>query len=140
MKINNITDLKSSYKNADLFDLALTHRSWVNENKAPNRTHNERLEFLGDAVLEYVVSSHLYNTLPDKEEGFLTALRANIVNTKNLSEFASKVHAGKELRLSKGEAQAEGHKNPSLLANTIEAIIGSIYLDQGLKPKDLHNR
>jgi len=87
---------------------------------------------LGDAVLEYVVSSFLYKKLPDKEEGFLTALRANIVNTKNLSEFARTTDIGEELHLSKGEEAGGGRENASLLADTVEAIIGAIYIDRGL--------
>jgi ribonuclease-3 len=87
---------------------------------------------LGDAVLEYVVSGHLYRTLPGKEEGFLTALRANIVNTQNLARLAKKLEIGKSLKLSRGESLGGGGENPSLLANTVEAIIGAIYLDQGI--------
>jgi len=133
MKTLEITDLKKNFKDPKILDLALTHRSWVNENKDKASSHNERLEFLGDAVLEYVVSSHLYKTFPDKEEGFLTTLRANIVNTKNLSRFAKEAKIGKHLKLSKGETKSKGSENPSLLANTVEAIIGAIYLDQGME-------
>jgi len=127
-----VEEIKKQFKNKDLYDLALTHRSWVNENKKVRRS-NERLEFLGDAVLEYVVSSFLYKELADKEEGFLTALRANIVNTKNLSEFADSMKMGEELYLSKGEEASGGRTNPSLLADTVESIIGAIYIDRGLK-------
>jgi ribonuclease-3 len=131
MKISNISQIKKNFKNKDLYDLAMTHRSWINEN-GKNGESNERLEFLGDAVLEYVVSTELYNNLPNKEEGFLTALRANIVNTENLSIFANKIDAGSQLKLSKGEMQSGGAQNSGLLANTVEAIIGAIYLDRGI--------
>jgi len=125
-------DLSESFNNKDLYEQALTHRSWINENPGV-RESNERLEFLGDAVLEFIVSSVLYHRLPDKEEGFLTALRANIVNTVNLAKLASKLKLGDKLHMSKGEKNGKGHQNPSLLANTVEAIIGAIYIDQGFE-------
>lgn len=125
-----LTKIKSSFKDNSLFERAFTHKSWVNENMGKERS-NERLEFLGDAVLEFVVSSHLYQTLSDKEEGFLTNLRANIVNTTNLSVVAADLALGKELKLSRGELAAGGQENPSLLANTVESLIGAIYIDQG---------
>lgn len=119
------------FNNQDLFQQALTHRSWINENKN-QRESNERLEFLGDAVLEFVVSDAIYNQFPDKEEGFLTALRANLVNTVSLSEVAKNLDLGKMLFLSKGEDDGGGRENPSLLADTVEAIIGALFIDQGL--------
>jgi len=122
--------LESYFDNKDLYDLALTHKSWVNEH-AKVRSSNERLEFLGDAVLEFVVSKELYKRFPNKEEGYLTALRANLVNTINLSEIAKKLGLGAKLYLSKGEEETGGRENPSLLANTFEAIIGAIFLDKG---------
>lgn len=131
MVINNVTELESLFQNSALLSQALTHRSWLNEHDAPG--HNERLEFLGDAVLEYVVSSSLYNQFPDKEEGFLTTLRANIVNTVNLSKFALKIKLGQSLKLSKGEENGNGRENESLMANTVEAVIGALYLDRGLE-------
>lgn len=129
---NQIQKIKSQFKNPSLFEQALTHRSWLNENKDVTES-NERLEFLGDAVLEYVVSSTLFRKLPQKEEGFLTALRANIVNTKNLSKLARRLDLGAHLLMSKGERSSGGAENPGLLANTVEAIIGAIYIDQGLE-------
>lgn len=124
-------DLASIFSDKKLYEQALTHKSWVNEH--PNhRESNERLEFLGDAVLEFVVSSALYKTFPEKEEGYLTALRANLVNTTNLSEIAKKLDLGSKLFLSKGEEETGGRDNPSILADTVEAVIGSIYLDSGL--------
>lgn len=128
--------MKNLFNNQELFLQALTHRSWVNENNKIRGT-NERLEFLGDAILEFVVSEEIYNKFPDKEEGYLTALRSNLVNTKNLSLVAERLDLGQAIFLSKGEEDGGGRKNSSLLADTVEAIIGAIYLDQGLeKAKD----
>lgn len=129
--MTNIKDLKNSFVNHNLFDLALTHRSWVNEHKGV-RTSNERLEFLGDAVLEFIVSKEIYNQFKDKPEGFLTALRANLVNTTALSEVAVKLNLGEEIYLSKGEIDGGGRANTSLLADTVEAIIGAIFIDRGI--------
>jgi ribonuclease-3 len=129
-----MTDLelvKKQFKNKDLIDQALTHRSWVNEHKGV-RTSNERLEFLGDAILEYIVSKELYSEFPDKEEGYLTALRANLVNTVSLAEVAKSLELGEHLFLSKGEEESGGRTNPSLLADTVEAIIGAIFIDRGV--------
>lgn len=122
----------SQFKNQDLYLQALTHRSWVNENHKKRGT-NERLEFLGDAILEFVVSEEIYNKFPKEEEGYLTALRANLVNTKNLSSVAQNLELGKEIFLSKGEEDGGGRKNASLLADTVEAIIGALFIDQGLE-------
>lgn len=127
---NNLKQLRKNFKNPQLLDQALTHRSWINENPGI-RNHNERLEFLGDAVLELVVSRHIFFLLPDKEEGYLTPLRANLVNTHNLSQIAKKLNIGEALFLSNGEETSGGRANTSLLANTMEAIIGAIYLDGG---------
>lgn len=121
---------EKDFENKELYTQALTHKSWVNEHKG-KRQSNERLEFLGDAVLEFIVSKELYSRFPDQEEGYLTALRANLVNTVNLSQIAQKLGLGEKLFLSKGEEETGGRKNPSLLANTVEAIIGAIYLDRG---------
>lgn len=131
--MTSINSLKKTFKKKDLFDQALTHRSWVNEN--PNkRETNERLEFLGDAILEFVISDYLYEKFPQKREGYLTALRANIVNTTNLANVAGKLQVGKYLYLSKGEEETGGRTNPSLLADTLEAIIGAMFIDRGLPP------
>lgn len=120
------------FQNQNLYLQALTHRSWVNENDG-NRGTNERLEFLGDAILEFVVSKAIYDKFPDEEEGYLTALRANLVNTKNLSQVAEKLDIGAEIFLSKGEEDGGGRTNTSLLADTVEAIIGALFLDQGIE-------
>jgi ribonuclease-3 len=123
-------ELKNTFSDKDLLDIALTHRSWVNENPGKRR-NNERLEFLGDAILEFIVSEALYQKFDKKEEGFLTALRANLVNTVGLSEVAKKLNIGAYLYLAKGEEEGGGRENPSLLADTIEAIIGALFLDGG---------
>ena len=125
-------DIEKDFTNKDLLTLALTHKSWVNEHPKL-RESNERLEFLGDAVLEFVVSKHLYSQFPNKEEGFLTALRANLVNTINLAALAKKLKFGDFLYLSKGEIEGGGRVNPSILANTVEAIIGAVFLDRGIE-------
>lgn len=119
------------FNNKDLLKQALTHRSWVNENSVNNGT-NERLEFLGDAILEFVVSKEIYTRFPKEEEGYLTSLRANLVNTKNLSSVATKLGIGDLLLLSKGEIEGGGRTNQSLLADTVEAIIGALFMDKGL--------
>jgi len=129
--MTDIEKLKKIFKKEELLDLALTHRSWVNEHKGI-RQSNERLEFLGDAILEFIVSREIYNEFPDKEEGYLTALRASLVNTVSLSEVAKKLNLGESLYLSKGEEDGGGRQNNSLLADTVEAIIGALFIDQGL--------
>ncbi len=127
--------LDKLFTNPDLLNLALTHRSWVNEH-AHIRESNERLEFLGDAILEFIVSKELYNRFPDKEEGYLTALRANLVNTVNLSQIAQKLELGEKLFLSKGEEETGGRTNQSILADTVEAIIGALYIDGGVEKSE----
>jgi ribonuclease III len=129
--MTNIEELRTTFKDKLLLDQALTHRSWINENPGIRGT-NERLEFLGDAILEFIVSDAIYKRLPEKEEGYLTALRANLVNTVNLASVAGKLNIGPDLFLSKGEDEGGGRANPSLLADTVEAIIGALYIDQGL--------
>jgi len=123
--------LEKLFNNQDLLVQALTHKSWVNEHPMI-RESNERLEFLGDAVLEFVTSSFIYEIFPSKEEGFLTALRANLVNTVSLSEIALNLSLGDKLYLSKGEEETGGRSNYSILADSVEAIIGALYIDQGL--------
>ncbi len=130
--MNTIKKIQESFKDNKLFLQALTHRSWVNEHREKRGT-NERLEFLGDAILEYVVSKEIFSKFPKKEEGYLTALRANLVNTVNLSRVAKELNLGSELFLSKGEEDGGGRENDSLLADTMEAIVGAIFVDQGLK-------
>ncbi len=128
--MTKVQEIKDIFINKDLFDQSLTHRSWINENPGI-RESNERLEFLGDAILEFVVSSDLYKKF-SKEEGYLTALRSNIVNTTSLGELGKRLNIGPHIFLSKGEGESGGRTNASLLADTVEAIIGAIYIDQGL--------
>lgn len=130
--MDKLDNLKNLFQDRELLNQCLTHKSWVNEHPG-ERQSNERLEFLGDAVLEFVISKTLYLDFPDKEEGYLTALRANLVNTDNLANLAKKLDVGKSIFLSKGEEEGGGRQNPSLLADTVEAIIGALFLDQGLE-------
>lgn len=123
--------LKIKIKDLDLFKIALTHRSYLNENKKSRFHHNERLEFLGDAVLELLVSEYLYSNYPDKPEGDLTSFRAATVRTESLAEESSRLEIGEYLFMSKGEEQTGGRSRPYILANTFEAVTGAIYLDQG---------
>lgn len=129
--MDNVTSLKKLFKDEALLTQALTHKSWVNEHKG-ERQSNERLEFLGDAILEFVITENLYKNFPLEQEGYLTALRANLVNTQNLASLALRLDVGKELFLSKGEEDGGGRENTSLLADTVEAIIGALYMDRGL--------
>jgi ribonuclease-3 len=122
--------LKIKFKNKDLLTQAFVHRSYLNENPDLSFSHNERLEFLGDAVLELIVTEYLYKKYPDKPEGELTAWRAALVNAKMLSEIAQKIGFNDFLLLSKGELKEEGKARQFILANTIEAFIGSLYLDR----------
>lgn len=124
-------DLEQLFDDKTLLTLALTHRSWVNEHPGV-RQSNERLEFLGDAILEFIVSKEIYTQFPDQEEGYLTVLRANLVNTVNLAKLAQKLEIGEKILLSKGEEDTGGRTNNSLLADTVEAILGALYLDGGL--------
>jgi len=133
--MKNGNKLAELFKDKDLLEQALTHKSWVNENRN-ERESNERLEFLGDAILEFIVSREIYNTFPKKEEGYLTALRANLVNTKNLAHVAKKLKIGEKIYLSRGEEEGNGRNNPSLLADTMEAVIGALYLDRGMDVTD----
>lgn len=119
------------FKNPKLFEEAFTHRSYLNEAKL-KVTSNERLEFLGDSILSFVVSDHLFTKFPDFEEGTLTNLRSLLVNTKNLSEIARELKMGKLLKLSRGEEESKGRENATLLENSFEAYIGALFLDQGI--------
>lgn len=120
-----------TFKNKELLRRAFTHRSYLNENRNLESSHNERLEFLGDAVLELIVTEYLFEKYPDNNEGDLTAYRASLVNAITLSEAAQKIQVNDFLLLSKGESKDTGKARQYILANTMEAIIGAIYLDQG---------
>lgn len=110
---------------------AITHRSFLNENRNATQDHNERLEFLGDAVLELVITDYLFSKYPEKPEGELTSVRAALVNTNTLAEASTKLGINDFLLLSKGEAKDMGRARLYILANAYEAITGAIYLDQG---------
>ena len=119
------------FKDQRLLEQAFTHRSYINENRSQGREHNERLEFLGDAVLELVVTEYLFAKYPDKPEGNLTSYRAALVNTTSISQSATKLGVNEFLLLSRGEAKDTGRARQIILANAFEAVIGAIYLDQG---------
>lgn len=119
------------FKNKSLLEQAFTHRSYLNENRESGREHNERLEFLGDAVLELVVTEFLYGKYPEKAEGELTAVRAALVNTQSISSAAVALEMNDYLLLSRGEAKDTGRARQIILANAFEALIGAIYLDSG---------
>lgn len=120
-----------SFDNNDFLDLAFVHKSYVNEHKDKKSEHNERLEFLGDSVLELVVTEFLYKNYPKKGEGVLTNWRSALVKGKHLAEIAIKLDLGVYLYLSRGEERSGGRKKSYILANTLEALIGAIYLDKG---------
>lgn len=130
-KLQNLLGLK--LQDEKLLELALTHKSYAAENGQGRLGHNERLEFLGDAVLELVVSQHLYNKFPAEPEGRLTHWRSVLVNTQSLAQVARQIRLDKFLRLSRGEARSQGAQKDSILAGALEALIGAIYLDQGFK-------
>ena len=130
----DLTSLESKinlqFKDRNLLQTALTHRSYLNENRSWPLPHNERLEFLGDAVLELIITEYLYRNF-DKPEGDLTNLRSALVNYKLLSEVAKKIDLDKYILLSRGEAKDVGRARQVILANAIESLIGAIYLDSG---------
>jgi len=128
-KLEKILDIK--FKNIRVLEQALIHRSYLNEHPGFPLSHNERLEFLGDAVLELIVTKFLYKNF-NKPEGELTSLRSSLVNTKSLAEMASELKINDYLYLSKGESKSGEKARGVILANTFEAIIGAIYFDRGL--------
>ncbi len=119
------------FKNQALLTNALTHRSALNEHLSTSLESNERLEFLGDAVLELATTKFLFAEMPTEQEGMLTAYRSALVKTTTLAEVATKLGFGEQLFMSKGEEASGGRQNVGLLANTVEAVIGALYLDQG---------
>ena len=120
-----------TYKNISYLETALTHSSYANEVRRGTKS-NERLEFLGDAVLSIVVSDYIFNHCPNLPEGELSKLRASLVCEKSLCRFSKALGVGDYLKLSKGERNLKGQERPSILADAFEAIIASIYLDGGL--------
>ena len=124
--------LNLPFENYFLLSRALTHRSYLNENKDAIED-NERLEFLGDAVLDFIVAEWLYNHYPEKPEGDLTRLRAALVHTDQLAKFAKEIKLGQALRLGRGEIQAGGRERLTLLCDAFEALIGALYLQGGIQ-------
>jgi ribonuclease-3 len=127
--------LQVEFEDKTLLMTAFTHRSYLNEHPSAHE-HNERLEYLGDAVLEFLVSKFLYLNYSDRDEGDLTSFRAAIVRTEALAETAGELNYGKYLRMSRGEESTGGREKDYLLANTFESVIGAIYLDQGIEAVD----
>ena len=126
-------NLKINFKKIDLLKQAFSHRSYLNENPNWRLGQNERLEFLGDAVLELVVSEYLFQKFPDKPEGFLTSVRASLVNAEILAQIAEELNFSRYLLISRGEAKDLQTGRHYILANAFEALIGAIYLDAGYK-------
>ncbi|MBI4920062.1 ribonuclease III [Candidatus Azambacteria bacterium] len=125
--------LEVKFKNKNLLKQAFVHRSYLNENPAFELGHNERLEYLGDAVLELAVTEYLFRNYPDLAEGEMTNLRAALVNTQMLSKIADRLGFNDFLYLSKGEAKENGRGRQYILANTFEAFTGALFLDQNYK-------
>ena len=125
------TIIGAQFTDLNILRSAITHRSYLNEHKEATWDHNERLEFLGDAVLELVVTDFLYTKYPEKPEGELTAVRAALVNTVSLAAASEKLGVNEFLLMSKGEAKDEGRARQYILANVFEACIGALYMDQG---------
>jgi len=128
--------IKVNFKSKGLLRQAFIHRSYINENESSALAHNERLEFLGDAVLELSVTDFLYKKYPNHTEGELTALRSALVNAVIISSVAESIGMNDYLLLSKGEAKDRGKARQYILANTYEALIGAIYMDQGYAAAD----
>lgn len=120
------------FKNPKLLRLAFIHRSFLNESRSEKES-NERLEFLGDSIISFVISDHLYRTYPSFNEGILTNLRSLVVNTKSLARLSKSLNFGDQLLLSKGEEESGGRNNQSLLANTFESFTGALFIDQGIE-------
>ncbi len=120
------------FTNQKYYDLAFTHRSYLNENKEVNES-NERLEFLGDSILSFVVSSSIYEQYPDLKEGELTSLRSVLTNTQTLFLVSDTLGLGSLLKMSKGEEESGGRSNKTILANTYEAVVGALFLDGGIE-------
>ncbi len=125
--------LKLKFKKSDLLRTSLTHKSYANENREAGEKDNERLEFLGDSVLSLIISQHLMECYPEMDEGEYSKKRSSIVNERTLAKLSRKIDLGKFLRLGKGEELTGGRDKDSILADAMEALIGAIYLDSGLK-------
>lgn len=127
-----MTELGFTYQNIDLYQQAFSHSSFINDFNMNGLDHNERLEFLGDAVLELTVSRYLFDKHPNLPEGNLTKMRATIVCEPSLVIFANKIGLNEMILLGKGEEKTGGRTRPSLISDAFEAFIGALYLDQGL--------
>lgn len=139
-KTDTVTDIEViqaalgyQFRRPGLLDQALTHKSHVNESKGKQGKHNERLEFLGDAVLALIVSDHLASSFPDLSEGALSKLKARLVSETSLAKAARRLNLGNLLRLGRGEELTKGREKNSLLADALEALIAAVYLDGGLE-------
>lgn len=138
---NFLIKLGISPKNFSLYEEAFTHRSYLNETRRKNFKSYERLEFLGDSVLSFVISQKIFKEFPQVSEGELTNLRSFLVKTETLAKIAKNLEIGKYLLLSRGEEESSGRSNPSILADSFEAAVAAIFLDQGIeKVKELLNR
>jgi len=125
--------LNIKFKNEELYRRAFVHKSFINENRSEDLRDNERLEFLGDAVLELAATHHLFVVCESSSEGEMTAFRSALVKGKHLAEIAIELDLGKYLQLSHGEEKSGGREKKYILANTVESLIGAIYLDHGYK-------
>lgn len=125
------TRLGHRFSDINLLERALTHRSYLNENPDYPLGNNERLEFLGDSVLEFVASDLLYRRFPQMGEGYMTRLRAGLVRTETLADFARELRLGPMIHMARGEADSGGQERQTILCDTFEAIIGALYLDGG---------
>src|SRR5580765_7271349 len=123
--------LRHTFRNPALCETAMTHTSWLNEAGQPDKSDNERLEFLGDAVLDLVVSDLLMRRFPDRREGDLSRARAALVSEGGLAKVAVALDLGAFMLLGKGEERTGGRTRPSILANALEALMGAIYVDAG---------
>ena len=120
------------FRNQNLFEQAFTHRSYLNETKEKLNS-NERMEFLGDSILSFVISEYLFKRYPLFNEGILTNMRSLLVNTKSLANIAKSLDFGAFLKLSKGEEDSRGRQNQTLLANCFESFVGALFIDQGIE-------
>ncbi len=127
-------NLSITFFDKSLLQRALTHRSYLNENPDSPLEDNERLEYLGDAVLDFITAEHLYHRFPEMDEGQLTSIRAALVREETLARFADSLYLGVYLQLGKGEEAAGGRERSPILCAAFEALIGALWLDQGLEP------
>ncbi len=142
MDLKNLEEkIGLKFKDKDLLKTAFIHRSYLNEHPKENLPHNERLEFLGDSVLGFIVSDYLFKKFPNDPEGDLTNYRSSIVNARILSKVSGELGLGDYLFLSKGEESTGGRERQYILANTYESFLGAIYLDSGVieSEKFIHN-